>query len=167
MNMQIIFTIIYVLIYIGILILNKTFLFNILTREVSMIITFIVDTIGLMFYLVIYRPRKFPEYFTVYYDDVSIENHNELKMNSYCLSLDTGDFNLKSNSKVTYSVWINSVKLDKKEKNYIEKNLSSPIMIINPFENDYSSSEKKFAIIDKLSIGLRSGENEYHSGSKN
>jgi hypothetical protein len=168
MNMQMFFTTTYVVIYIGVLILNKTFLFNIFTKEVSMIISFVVDTIGLMFYLFIYRPRKFPEYFTVYYDDLTFENQNEIKMNSYCLTMDTGDFNLKSNSKMTYNFWINSLKLNKKEKTEIVKNISCPIMIINPFENGYySPREKYFTIMDKLSVGLRSGEKEYNNSSKN
>ena len=164
MNMQISFTTTYLLIYIGVLILNKTFLFNIFTKEVSMIISFVVDTIGLIFYLFIYHPRKFPEYFTVYYDDLNFENQNEIKMNSYCLTMDTGEFNLKSNSKVTYSVWINSLKLNKKQKTEIEKNISCPIIIINPFENCFSSPrERYFTIMDKLSVGLRREEKEYNS----
>ena len=54
----------------------------------------------------------------------------------------------------------------KPEEDEIEKNISCPIMIINPFENGYSSPrEKYFRIIDKLSVGLRSGAKDYNNSS--
>jgi hypothetical protein len=156
MNMQIFFTIAYTIIYIGYFILYRILLIGKFTKEVWVVMSFLVNTIGFFFYLIIYYPRKFPEHFNIFYDDIKIDDTDRIKMNSYVVKISTSDCNIKSNTSRSYENFITSGKFNKNE---VRKNYAFPIIVINPlfFKNeDFNLENYSTDLMDKMCIGIKS-----------
>jgi len=162
MNMQILFTFAYTIVYIVTTILCRTILSEKITKEFSVIIYYVINTTGFFFYLIIYYPRKFPQHFSVFYDNNINDTDNQINMNTYMLKLNSSDIFLRNETSNSYSKIITSEKINNKKSIEIMKSNNFPIFVINSLFNSlcFENNKKLFNFMEHMTIGIKNNNQE-------
>jgi len=138
---HIVATVTYCILIITTMILTKCVFKSYLSEQNIMVIMDSVDFIGLCFFLIIYRPRKFPQYYNVFYDDLN-ENNSLPSFNIFEVRLPA----VTNEYEKIYG------KLNKKDEKDVKSNYEIPVLLINPTFNEEADDKD---IIEKVSIGMR------------
>ena len=142
-----------------------------MTRQLKLMTVNLVDTFGLVLFIVLYRPRRLPQYFNVFYDDAS-DSVERVKFNIYRLKLSMESVYERSEvldgvNRDSYNLPLSDEKISKKEMKQIKENTIVPLIIINPiFKEDNSNNTNNLNnnnsfkhLLDSAMVGLRSNNN--------
>jgi hypothetical protein len=150
-NLHMLISIVYALTYLSYSIFYRLFLQFYLSETIHLLLISYIDTLGLFFYIFLYRPRNFPLYFNVYLDN--LPDSEEVRFNIYKIKLNSKDPLLFSNDQSSFIFPFSGQPLNKKEIKDFQSN-NSNVIIINPIFIDEAG--ESFQIISNLGIGQKS-----------
>jgi hypothetical protein len=135
--------IIYCLIFISVILVNRIIFSDGVSNIIKMMIANYADCIGFILFATIYYPKVLPNYFTAFND--SLSSLSDVKFNIFSLKIFE---NIYKGGLEDYSKKLSDDKLTKKELKIVEDNKNIPIIIINPlFENEI--------MMNNINVGLR------------